>query len=536
VRDGTTGRPLIKERVDTLLRGSGVLKSQAGNTDANGSFEIRAIPPGTYTLQTRHADYLPDVRRVRVPDPPPVAGVDDAVEVVVSLKPGEALSGTVADTGGHPLAEAVVRLSLVLGDSLDHAVATTAEDGTFLLRGLRDGRWRVSAAKQGYRRASALVEIPSPGPVRLELPDDSGFTVAVTAGEGQPVLGARVRLLQRTEGLPVGRPAGRTDVDGRVRLEGLPAASDATVLIEVSHEAYLPLRKEVLVADLADGVYRLHLSMGHTVAGTVQDSSGAAVRGAEVRLLHKAASSFRSVKTVSTGGFRFEDVPPGEYDIVAITNTRGVGTLTDLPVGDSAATDSIEVVVEAGGGEVSGRVVHSGGEPARLCSVRLKLPGEETVDGTDGRLRGDAVLTAVTGADGAFRFSGLRYPDGTPCEITAGGDQYSTSTDRSCLIGQNDLRLVVEPLGSIRGNYSPEGPAGSFSVVLTREGEGGDEAGIRDRRYQFSSHDGWFRLRGIQPGRYTVSVAVDGQIRASSRGVEVLPGREVGPVFLRDGM
>lgn len=538
VLDEATDRPLLQERVDTLLRGSGVLRSQSASTDANGSFEIRAVPPGTYTLQTRHADYLPDVRRVRIPAPPSAGadGAESAVEVVVHLRPGEVLAGTILDREGRPLAEAVVRLSLVLGDSLDHAVETTAEDGTFLISGLRDGRWRVSAAKQGYRRTSALVEIPAPRPVVLELPEDTGFTVAVTDEGMQPVVGARVRLLQRTEGLPIGRPTARTDVDGRAHLEGLPAASDATVLLEVAHEAYLPLRKEVPVAELEGETYVARLSMGHAVEGIVRDPGGAPVRGAEVRLLERGSSRARSLRTISTGGFRFEGVPPGKYDIVVVTNTRGVGMLADVAVGEAAAADRLEVVVEAGAGEVSGRVVHSSGEPARLCSVSLELPGEGSGSGGGGKLHGGTRFTALTGADGTFRFSGLRYPEGTPCEITAGGEQYSSSTDRSCVVGRSDLRLVVEPLGSIRGNYSPEGQAGSFSVVLVPEGEletGGEN---RERRYQFSAHDGWFRLPGIRPGRYTVSVAVNGEIRASSRGVEVLPGREVGPVFLRDGM
>jgi len=45
--------------------------------------------------------------------------------------------------------------------------------------------------------------------------------------------------------------------------------------------------------------------------------------------------------------------------------------------------------------------------------------------------------------------------------------------------------------------------------------------------------DAAFHLKGIEPGTYTVSLHVDGQPRARASGVEVVAGKETGPVELR---
>ncbi len=54
---------------------------------------------------------------------------------------------------------------------------------------------------------------------------------------------------------------------------------------------------------------------GGKISGTVRDSQGAAVSGAEVSLLHAQQTLLRATQTDSSGQFVFEDVPGGTYEV-----------------------------------------------------------------------------------------------------------------------------------------------------------------------------------------------------------------------------
>src|SRR3954466_10647689 len=60
------------------------------------------------------------------------------------------------------------------------------------------------------------------------------------------------------------------------------------------------------------------------VVGTVVDSSGAAVAGAEVTAHNVATGVTLTTKTSSTGGYRFDNLPIGTYDVTA----KGTGFQT----------------------------------------------------------------------------------------------------------------------------------------------------------------------------------------------------------------
>src|SRR5579871_1507458 len=50
--------------------------------------------------------------------------------------------------------------------------------------------------------------------------------------------------------------------------------------------------------------------------GTVSDATGGRVRAAEVTLKHATASGERHTKTGALGDFRFDDLDPGNYDLI----------------------------------------------------------------------------------------------------------------------------------------------------------------------------------------------------------------------------
>src|SRR5689334_11492315 len=102
---------------------------------------------------------------------------------------------------------------------------------------------------------------------------------------------------------------------------------------------------------------------GVTVAGVVQDQTGAVLPGAVVTLSGPgAATAAPEATTDQSGQFRFERVLPGEYDIRAefpgftqrATHVR-IGTRTPSPLTIVLPIEGVtqEVAVSGGGAETS---------------------------------------------------------------------------------------------------------------------------------------------------------------------------------------
>ena len=90
------------------------------------------------------------------------------------------------------------------------------------------------------------------------------------------------------------------------------------------------------------------------IAGTVADSSGAAVADAAVKVVNKGTGATRTQNTPPAGDFNFPDLAPGMYT-VTVTRTgfqtfsedveAAVGKITSLPVtlGVAGQTQTVEV-------------------------------------------------------------------------------------------------------------------------------------------------------------------------------------------------
>ncbi|HEX8927080.1 MAG TPA: carboxypeptidase-like regulatory domain-containing protein, partial [Terriglobales bacterium] len=90
-----------------------------------------------------------------------------------------------------------------------------------------------------------------------------------------------------------------------------------------------------------------------TIRGTVTDASGAVVSGAQVTITNTGTSVARSATSGTTGGYVFDQLPPGNYS-VKVTKSGFAASVTklDLLVGHTATTNfalkpgSVDQVVE----------------------------------------------------------------------------------------------------------------------------------------------------------------------------------------------
>ena len=92
-----------------------------------------------------------------------------------------------------------------------------------------------------------------------------------------------------------------------------------------------------------------------TIGGSVVDSSGAVIAGAEVSLANESTKDTRLVQTDSNGGFNFPAVQPGTYTVrVEITGFRSFERNGNvLTASDRLSVGSLELTIGAVGDAVT---------------------------------------------------------------------------------------------------------------------------------------------------------------------------------------
>jgi len=91
-----------------------------------------------------------------------------------------------------------------------------------------------------------------------------------------------------------------------------------------------------------------HAQFGASLAGTVLDSTGAAISGATVVLTNAATQQTLTTATNDTGGYHFAELPPGHYSVVITATGFKKNNLTDLAL-NAESPRTVNVSLETGG-------------------------------------------------------------------------------------------------------------------------------------------------------------------------------------------
>ncbi|WP_225448312.1 MFS transporter [Streptacidiphilus sp. P02-A3a] len=224
--------------------------------------------------------------------------------------PGIPVAGTVLE----PDRAAVPRAVLTLVDMEGRQVARSGSgpDGRFALAAPRGGNYVLIAAASGHQPQAVTVAVGG-RPVELDivLGGTGRLSGAVRSAEGAPVADAAVTL---TDGRGEVVATAHADSDGEYHFRDLVSGR---YTLAVSARAYRPAALAVEVA--ASGETRQDVAMAGsgTLRGTVRTSNGHAVAEARVTLLDSAGTVVAAVTTGADGNFRFTDLEPGEYTVMA---------------------------------------------------------------------------------------------------------------------------------------------------------------------------------------------------------------------------
>ena len=237
-------------------------------TDSEGRFRLEGLPASPQRLRVEGAGIL--TAEVRLVDP---AG--PAVRILVARE--TSIAGRVVGLDGRPASGVTVH---VLGRAGAPPVErATADDGTFEVGGLPEGRYRVFATAGEWAAPAAPVDRLGGGPhapitlVLVPAAHLRGRVIDATGGGGLP---AQVTLVPEDPDLPP-RTA-RAGADGRFELEGVPFGRVTATAHAPGYVSGEAIRFEAL----SDHAPVIHLERGAIASGRVVDASGAPVEGALV--------------------------------------------------------------------------------------------------------------------------------------------------------------------------------------------------------------------------------------------------------------
>ena len=321
--------------------GTDVSHNGYGETEADGSFRLSGLKPGTYKVEIRQWK----------------TGIshEESVEIRSSREielriPTATVGGTVVDSADRrPLAG--VRVSLAPPDGsvetfFGDRSAVTDLNGRFTIGNVADGTWTVWATKKGYATGSRDIQLQigsGPDDIRMELDPTEGLALEVRFPTGAIPDSVRVAVLDPA-GRTVNSGSYATGENGSVRLSSVPRGIWDVVL-------YAPgAGVQSFRADAPGGPVAVVLPRATAMTIRVPELSGDG-SPATLTLTDGSGRPFRSLEwfgdpvdrwTLQEGTWSSAVLPPGTWNITVMAadgrSWQGSGNTGDGP--------AVEVVLE----------------------------------------------------------------------------------------------------------------------------------------------------------------------------------------------
>jgi len=501
-----------------------------GYADEDGYYTIFGLQDGTYTV-TAYPPYAVNLIRSST-TAEVIQGETTIVDFV--LETGGTISGHVYQADGTtPIAEADIYAELVDGGY--GMWAMTASDGSYTIRGLVSGSYRVRAYAEGYIREyynnvysyseATLVSVTAPSDTpNIDFTLDVGGTISghVYQADGTtPIEGAWVYANLVDDGYGMGAT---TAPDGSYTITGL-----------VTGQYRVRAYAEEYIWQYYDGVYDYSeatpvsvtmpddtpnidftLDLGGTISGHVyQSDSTTPIEGAWVYANLVDGGYVMGATTAPDGSYTITGLVTGQYRVRAYAEEYiwqyydGVydySEATPVSVTMPDDTPNIDFTLDLGG-TISGHVYQSDGTtPIEGAWVYANL-----VDGGYG-------MGATTAPDGSYTITGLitgQYR--VEAHPPYGVNWVPGSTTAEVIQGETTIvNFILQVGGMITGRASDEAGAGVCDARIYASGPG--------YGHGHADEEGYYTIVGLPTGTYIVEAY-------PPYGVNLVPGSTTAEVI-----
>jgi len=506
-------------------------------TDERGEYVLSGLAPGEHGISVRLEDTafkaaqaLP-FQRVTINSPEDeVRGID------FTLDPAGVVWGYVMTPDRQPVSTADVLLTTSespLTQALNSMIrrapplgARSEEDGYYELVGVPlNQEYRLHSSSQNFspQLADPFVLTSSHRQARVDIFMFSGSNVSgrVVDRRRNPIADAEVMCIPSYTALvqPMSSPqafrGGSSDQNGNFLIEELPAGNYQMFARKQGYK--IALVGEPVTSDGYNTISGVQLMLEpvdegeYAVFGTVKDTGGAAIDGAQVRLEGNAASFTsvdRETSTSGSGEFRFDGVESGEYGLTVTKEGYA-----PRRVGRVALNRATNVFLDASA-LVRGRVVVQGSSAAPDSYQVSGIPLRDSAQGSLDIMRflSEKQSQSFSDPEGHFEL----YLNAGEYRLEATAAEYTPAREVIILTPGEVLENVLLELRSdgariagtvrTRDGSSPqgarvmllEGNSPSEAMLLLAAGDGGDY------EQMMVGADGEFEFERLAEGNYVV--------------------------------
>jgi len=484
-----------------------------------------------------------EVRDAKVPDVAPnfLAGPDTGSGQV---------AGTVVDDQGATITGAAVRLTRYgasafffaeEGPRVADIEAKSGKDGTFLMSNVPAfSQYALVVTHPKFSRMERSPVVVLDGKLTQEpnlvLTPGVGLTGKVTDTGGANVAGATVSLSLSMLASLVGDSAEvvtvRSDADGRYAFlnvapgnYGLGVVADGYGRVDIQN---LNVAGEGSTRDVV-------LDVAHMIAGTVRSVDGAPLKEVEIQawsMDNRASQSRSSVRTDEQGQFIIQDVPQGQYRLIA---QHPAFDMTDRNLRAETGDMSLQIMMRPFP-MVRGQVVASAtGLPVTNFTAQLRTPVQGSQTATSAVP--DSRQTFVD-PEGYFALT-ARRPMECMVQVTADGFATTTSARFTVPLSGDVNNIVVRMIqgGSMRGRVvDGAGKPVAGARVTSFHNDYVDDMfarAVADSNLWFATEattmttaDGQFKLGNLMPETYRIVIKHPDYAETVQTGILVTDGGE----------
>jgi uncharacterized GH25 family protein len=556
----------IEATIDPLVFGQGGFDVREGRSEADGSFELKAVAAGKVQLRFSADGFIELTRNVDIADRQTAGDLD------ITLTGGNSIAGTVKWSDGAPAAEVEINVNFDMSqmagmgafNAMKGARGKGKSDGAgnFVVRGLGAGPFTVKVES----RARDATETPKdselwrvradgvkPGTtdLALVLAAPQGIDGRVVDREDKPIAKFKVAAQRVSGGMLPGLDSDRvedsfTSDTGEFTLRGLGAGKWE---VNALADGFAPGTPVPFVLPRAEGEARLTLTLSRvaSISGVVLGIDGSPAPEAEVRLKLGLSDVMRAgreerrpptTRTNSDGKFKIEGLTPGTVALVAKAEDTADSEPANFDVAEGQAlTDATLRLRE--GGLLTGEVFGKDGKPLASASVMTNMTSDPI-----------AQHWATSDAEGHFRIEHMspgnwnvihlpmgahtKDSDGAAAGAGSGGDDPQADalamfadmqmTTADMLDGKETHVVLGAPPKNpvhVHGRALLDG-RGVANVLITFVADGGK--GMDSMRFLTSGADGSYSVQLNQPGGYLASVqraGTSGQQQTHSTFIKV---------------